>query len=273
MPLQLSLRSVPDLPVDVRSLRPERLQTMTLGDIQRLPLSVGNQDVHCRDLFDVRGTAEDEQIILSGDCRRLTFIGAEMTSGTIIVESSAGAHLGARLRGGTIRVQGNAGHWAGAEMRRGTVEIQGNAGDSLGAAYPGAAKGMRGGRIFVRGQAGNEIGAGMRRGLIAIAKQVGVGAGAGMIAGTICLLGGAGTGTGLGMKRGTILLSGSPESTGILPTFIPTAITRPVYLRLLVKELRLAGFTVPTEWDEAAFQCFRGDLLELGLGELFFPVA
>ncbi|HWL09743.1 MAG TPA: formylmethanofuran dehydrogenase subunit C [Planctomicrobium sp.] len=277
MPLTLRLKTELILPVDADGLLPERLGVLTSNEIARLPLPQGNRSIPCEELFEVDGTAaEDGELQIHGDCRKLKGIGAGMSTGRILVEGSAGMHLGRRMRGGEIVVTGDASDWTGAEMRSGQIRVQGSVGHHAGGAYPGSKKGMTGGRLFVHGQAGTFVGNRMRRGWIVVLRSAEDAAGAGMVAGTICLLGGchpeaAGSSLGVGMKRGTILVGDNVVSSRLPRTFSFAATARPVFLNLLMKELHEAGFTVPAEWRSAPFDCYRGDSLERGLGELFFP--
>ena len=64
-----------------------------------------------------------------------------------------------------------------------------------------------------------------------------------MIAGSIFVFGSCGIRTGAGMKRGTIGLFG-PNSIKLLPTFRQAGRFRPLFLRLLFRELARLGFPV-----------------------------
>jgi len=121
----------------------------------------------------------------------------------------------------------------------------------------------------VSGGAGTLVGQRMRRGLIAVSQSVGEGAGAGMIAGTLVLAGGAEECPGIGMKRGTILMGTGEQPFRPWPTFAPVANPRPAFLQLLLNDLHRRGFPIPADWSDGRFRCYRGDLLEGGLGELF----
>ena len=81
----------------------------------------------------------------------------------------------------------------------------------------------------------------MRRGTLVVGGSCGDAAGFNMIAGSILVFGSCGIRTGAGMRRGTIGLFG-PDPTKLLPTFRPAGRFRPLFLRLLFRELAQLGF-------------------------------
>jgi formylmethanofuran dehydrogenase subunit C len=178
-------------------------------------------------------------------------------------------HLGAEMRGGSIVVHGNAGDWVGAEMRGGSIRVEGAAGHLVGAAYRGSERGMRGGTILIRGSAGNEVGCAMRRGLIAVGGDVGDFAGVMMLGGNLVVLGRLAIRAGAGMKRGSIVSyehgAGLPA---LLPTFQYACEYRPVWIRLLLRQLREWGFEVPDRCIGASYRRYSGDFIESGKGEI-----
>lgn len=268
MPITFHLLSPAPLPVDVATLQLDQLIGMASDDVARIPIWLGNQQVPCGEVFSVSGTADDQTLVFMGDCGLVKSIGTRLSQGTIRVEGNAGRHLGAYMTGGEIRVSGNVGDWAGAEMRNGRIYISGNAGDQAGGAYRGSKKGMMGGEILIRGHAGCELGARQRRGLIAVGGDAGEGVGVGMIAGTIMISGQPGPHCGIGMKRGTILLLSTTATIPILSTFRYATTTRPTFLQLYFHHLIAAGFPLDAAAFTANYRIYRGDLLELGLGEV-----
>jgi formylmethanofuran dehydrogenase subunit C len=269
--LLLKYQSTTPIPVEAECLTPDNLAGKSPAEISRLPVQHGNREVPLGDLFSVEGDANDGELTIEGDCRRVKWIGAAMTRGRITVRGDAGMHLGAEMAGGEIHVHGNAGDWVGAEMRGGRIHVHGDAGHLVGGAYRGSRAGMRGGVILVDGSAGNEVGGTMRRGLIAIGGESGDFAGVSMIAGTILLFGGLGIRTGAGMKRGTIaVFDGEPQ---LLPTFRYDCVYRPVFLRLYLRQLREWGFAVAEKHSRGSYRRYSGDLVALGKGELLQWVA
>lgn len=258
--------------VDASRLTPEFIGPLTLDEVTQIPVWYGRSQVSCGDLFEIQDHPEGlGELLFEGDLRRVDSIGAKLTQGRIRVTGSVGNRLGAGMSGGEITVSGDAGDWVGAGMSGGIIRVAGNVGDFVGAACFDARRGMSGGMILIQGDAGHAVGQRMRRGVIAVQGTAGDGCGNGMIAGTLCLLGGAGAHLGSGMKRGTVLVGTWEKTPELLPPFACACSSRPVFLDLLLKELEQAGMTIPHSWRTGNFDCFRGDSLELGLGEIFFP--
>lgn len=247
MTLTLTLRAEPPARVTAAPLLPERLRGLSASAVAALDLRCGGETAAVGDLFEVSGAgSEEEGLVLTGDLRRLDWVGAGMSSGEIVV-------------------RGDVGGWAGAEMRGGVLRIFGDAGHRLGGAYPGARAGMTGGEIFVLGDAGEEAGAGLRRGLIAIGGRAGAGAGLRMLAGTVIALGGIGAEAGLGNKRGSLVSGRAAEP---LPSYaFATRFWSPA-LRLQLLRLREVGLRVEDAMMTGTWARWSGDRTELTRGEL-----
>ena len=127
---------------------------------------------------------------------------------------------------------------------------------------------MTDGTILIGGDAGSEIGAAMRRGTVAIGGSCGDAAGFGMIAGSIVVFGSCGIRLGAGMRRGTIGLLG-PDPPSLLPTFRQAGHFRPLFLRLLLRELQALGFSPAPTTLEGELALYHGDLVALGKGEVW----
>lgn len=268
--LTLTLQLESPIPLEVDVLRPDTLRGLAMDALKRLPIQHGNRTLQLADAFTLEGDADDECVLVRGNCSRVKHLGRGMRSGSLTIEGSAGMHSGAEMRGGTLTVTQDADAWLGAEMRGGLIRVLGHAGENVGAAYRGADKGMRGGTILIAGNAGHEVGALMRRGLIAVAGSVGSFAGINMIAGTI--IGGAfGGRTGAGMKRGTIVAL--TEQIGLPTTFAPACIDQPVFLALYATSLRQKGFELGQPLAGRTYRRYSGDRLALGKGEVFVPVS
>lgn len=236
----LTLRSPLSLLVAAAPLLPERLQSLSLEEVARLPLRVGNRDTALGELFAITTTAE-AALVLVGDYRSFQDLGAAMQQGRLVIDGDAGDRLGRELSGGEIEVRGGAGDLAGAAMRAGVIRIEGDAGDSAGGALPGTRTGMAGGLLHIRGRVGHLAGDRMRRGLL-VAREAGDGAGARMLAGTMVIHGPVGGDAGLAMRRGTLLLGSLPTR---LATFADNGILELPWLRLLARHLASLGVTTP----------------------------
>ncbi len=269
MPLVLTLRESPSLPIEVDAVRGEIVREQTADHVQATLVQHGNRRVPLAEFFDIFGSArDDQQVVWVGDCSRVKRIGERHAVGQMLIEGDAGMHLGAEMTGGEITVRGNVADWAGAQMSGGRLRIEGNAGSCLGAAYRGATRGMTGGEILVTGSAGDELGTAMRRGLIAVAGSVGHAAGFGMIAGSLMLFSSVGRHTGAGMKRGSITLFSTTHRAELLSTFHHASIEQPTFLRIYLRHLERLNFPLPPGCLTASYDRYNGDLIELGKGEI-----
>jgi formylmethanofuran dehydrogenase subunit C len=270
MPLTLRWKDATALPVEAETLCPERLAGLSVADIARQRLPLGNTSVELRDLFAIDGDLNDEHVIFEGNLRPVRGIGAGMTSGRLTVRGDVGPRLGLGMSGGELTVEGSAGVWAGAEMTGGTLRISGDAGDGLGSALPGSRIGMRDGVILVGGSVGDETGLSMRRGLIAVGGRAGIGLGRAMVAGSIFAFGPVGSLAGMGMKRGTLALFGleRPDDPDLLPTFAPAGRDRSPFLTIYLRQLRAWGFAVPDAVFSGTVSRYNGDRADGGQGEV-----
>jgi formylmethanofuran dehydrogenase subunit C len=264
MPLTLTLREPPTVPLETEGLTPDRLAGRSRGEIEALTVWHGNRRARLADFFAVSGDA-GEELRVEGDLRRVKFLGAGMTAGRLIVAGDAGMHTGAGMRGGELVVEGDVGNFAGTGMRGGRLVVEGSAGHNLGGAAPGARAGMRGGEILVHGDAGDQAGAGLRRGLIAVAGRVAGAAGLRMLAGTIVALGGLGAAPGAAMRRGTIV---AMSEVTLLPTFAYACSYRPPFLRLYLRHLGGLGLPLTDEQIAGRYARWSGDGVELRRGEI-----
>ena len=250
MPLTLRYHARTSVPVEIEGVIPDRIRDKPLGEIERLEIFHGNRKLPLAEIFSVSGDPGDGRIAFEGDLAGVHFIGYGMTAGEIRVHGNAGRHVGGEMKGGRIVVEGNAGDWVGGEMHGGLIHVAGNAGHLIGAAYRGSKRGMTDGTILIGGDVGSEVGAAMRRGTIAIGGSCGDAAGFGMIAGSILVFKGCGIRTGAGMRRGTIALLGA-DPPGLLHTFRKAGNFRPLFLRVLLRELEELGFSARRVWSSS----------------------
>lgn len=270
--ISLRLKQEFTIPLEAEAIRPDALKGLSPAEIERLPVLHGNLTARLADFFSVHGEASvesEDTIRLEGNLSRVKYLGQGMTRGRMEIIGDAGMHLGAEMRGGSIVVHGDAGDWVGAEMRGGSIRVEGAAGHLVGGAYRGSEMGMRGGTILVRGGAGNEVGCAMRRGLIAVGGDVGDFAGVMMRGGSLLVFGRLAIRAGAAMKRGSIV---SYERGAGLPAMLPTyqyaCDYRPVWLRLLLRQLQEWGFEVPGPSIGGSYRRYAGDFTELGKGEI-----
>jgi formylmethanofuran dehydrogenase subunit C len=263
-PLKLTLKTTPNVPLEVEVLTPDRLAGLTLDEVRAQPVQLGKRQLHLADFFDIEGeNGEDLQIF--GATRQLKSIGRRMTRGRITVHGHVGMHVGAAMRGGEIEVHGDAGDWLGAEMKGGVIRIHGNAGGQVGAAYRGSPAGMKKGTILIDGSAGIEVGMRMRRGTIVIKGPVRDFVGLEMKGGTIVLLSGAEQRVGAWMNRGTIV---SLLPLPLLPTFTFACTYQPDFLRLIGRYLTRFGIDIPCTPQDGPYDLYSGDTSIPGKGEI-----
>jgi formylmethanofuran dehydrogenase subunit C len=271
MPLTLTLRAAPSVPLEIDNLLPEALAGKSSGEIEQLQVLYGNSRVALAELFTVQGDANDLILELVGNLAGVHRIGARMARGRIHVHGDAGRHAASELAGGEIVIEGNAGDWLAAEMHGGLVRVRGSAANHAGAAYAGSPRGMTGGTVLVHGAAGNQVGTSMRRGLIAIGQTAGDFVGARMWAGTILVGASAGHYPGREMNRGTIAIFGDRRPR-LLPSFERGITFHPPMLRVLLRHVRRLKFPFDSALDERAMELHHGDMLALGRGDILLPV-
>jgi formylmethanofuran dehydrogenase subunit C len=249
------------VPIHAACITPDAFEAKTTEEIAALEVWEGNKKRLLSELFEISGdsgkTANEVNIQIIGDLRKVKRIGEGMSGGEITIEGDVGLHLGEKMKSGNITVSGSADSWLGAMMKGGNISVMGNAGDYVGAAYRGSAKGMRGGTIIIHGNAGNEVGCFMRNGLIKIHGNAGQFVGMHMHEGTIFVQGDSEGRAGASMTGGKIVLSG--YTTSVLPTFAIDDIKKKV--------------KVDSEEVQGPFYLFTGDNAEKGSGKLYVAQA
>jgi formylmethanofuran dehydrogenase subunit C len=263
------------VPISAEGLDPRTLAQQSELEVAKTLVWHGNRQELAGDLWTIECVqgSDEPALRLVGDWSSVDWIGKGMGGGRIVVEGNAGAHLGEGMTDGVIEVNGDADDYAGRNMAGGRIHIRGNAGRLVGSASIGAKRGMTGGAILVEGSVGDEAGKKMRRGLIAVGGSCGEFAGASMIAGTILVFGTPGRNPGPGMKRGTIAYLGADTSSlKVLPTFKDDGRFEPLFLNLFARQLQRWSFPINPDCGNRPFRRWRGDLLELGKGEILAAV-
>ncbi len=261
-------KQLPALRVDLRGVTPGALASLSLSEIERMPVGFGNALVPLAEFFHI-GPRSDDALVFAADLARFDRVGWQMDGGLLIVEGAVGDYAGTAMRGGELTVHGDAGALAACEMAGGTLAIGGNTGDFAASTLPGSMDGMRGGTLVVRGSAGARFGDRMRRGSAVVFGDVGDFLASRMVAGTIAIGGHAGAHVGYGMRRGSVVFAGvAAEATlEASPTFVPAIADAPVLWQLLARDLARHGgifATLPSRRIERRL----GDLAAGGKGEL-----
>ena len=256
----LSVKRVPEVPVDASQISPDSLAQKSATAIKRIKIWNGNQEVNLSQIFDVEGDAKvppnELTVKIVGNTTRIRKIGYEMKAGSIVIDGDTGMYLGEKIAGGSIVVNGNAGSWLGSRMKGGTIEVKGDAGDYVGSSYRGSTKGMKGGTIVVHGNAGNEIGCWMREGIIRIRGNTGMFPGMHMSGGTVAIEGSCEGRAGAQMAGGRVVVGGH------VPAVLPSFTIEEVRPTVKIGEEKVAG----------PFYVFSGDINENGKGRLFINV-
>lgn len=221
MTVVLTLNVTPDIPIEAETITPNEFAGKTISRIGGLSVHQGNQTLSLKDFFNINGTsgktAENTEIVVAGDLRKVKMIGKKMNGGKITVDGDVGMYLGAEMRSGRIHVKGSVDAWAAAEMLGGNIQIEGDASDYLCAGYRGSKEGMKGGRVYVAGNVGGEMAAHMRRGFLAVKGNVGSPCAVRMMGGTIMVVGNMGERAGVQATRGMIICLGRLQS--VFPTY------------------------------------------------------
>lgn len=189
--LTIKPREKPFIPIEAEGITTDSFLSKKPEDIT---VWSGNREKRLTDLFDVNiegsaGTADDIEIVLSGDCSRVKRVGEYMTGGKITINGDIGMHCGNFMSGGVIEISGNADSWLGREMQGGRIICHGNAGDYCGSGYRGEKKGMTGGTIEVFGNSGDFSAETMTGGEIIIHGNAGHAPGAEMHGGILKIYG------------------------------------------------------------------------------------
>ncbi len=276
--LELQLRQSPPLGVriDLRGVIPSLLRSLTLAEIELLPIEVDGLPQKLGEWFKVRGDAAQMELNIAGDCGCCDSIGHGLDGGVLRVEGDVGDQLGHRMKAGELSVSGNVGRYCASQMRGGMIKITGNANDYAGGANSTDRQGMRGGLLVIHGDVGKCAGHRMRRGMMILHGSVDSGLAMRMIAGTIVCCGDVNPVIGCGMRRGTIvLLQERLNGLSDLPGFTSLEESELSFLPILLKNAiphlpKTVSLNFPLEADRLPKRGLRGlgDRARGGLGEL-----
>ena len=265
------LKANPGERLNIADIVPSKLAKLSIGEIARLKVGMGKNDITVGDAFDVSGTVGDTITIegsTGGHGMPLDFAGAGLDGGTLRINGDVGPYAGRKMSGGTLEISGNAGNYLGSGMTGGTIHVKGSGGDNLGGVLSGDRFGMAGGTIVVGGNIGARAGDKMRRGTVIVKGKTGDGTGSRMMGGTIWAEGGFGPAPGLMMRRGTLI---GPSVESLLPTFADCGVHDLLIVRIIARHLKqslgaLAPAPLPLKVRKIA-----GDMATIGKGEILLP--
>ncbi len=218
------------------------------------------------ELFDIT-LGEPDKLMLINSCEQLDYVGAQMSSGEMVVEGNAGDYFAYKLSGGNLRLNGNAGNYLASAMRNGRLDIYGNVGDYAGAPQAGRMQGQCGGTVIIHGNAGKRLGDRMRRGMMIVSGEVDEYCASRMIAGSIVVLGEIGAHFGIGMRRGSLIVAGNINFSEV-DYFSEPIEQEIVFMALMLRHIQTldsAFESIPLEYQ---IQRCVGDLTVGGLGEI-----
>lgn len=261
--LTFSLKMPLQFAINCAVLSPAYLAGKSLTEIAGLNIEHGREHMRLDQLFDISGQ-DTQQLHIKNSSSQLDYLGANMRSGSLLVDGDAGMYLGFGMKGGELHCLGNTKSFAACNMQNGLLIIDGNTEDFLAGASAGLRKGMAGGTVVVKGNAGDRVADQMRRGLVLIEGNVGDYCGSRMIAGTVGVLGQVGQYAGFSMRRGTLLFTNKPVLHATMQSCGSHSLP---FLQLLFKSF------APYSKRFAKLDCQRverwlGDAANKGMGEI-----
>ena len=219
----LTVKKVPELYLECEKVNPDAFAGKTADQIAKLPGYQGKEISTLGDYFTVAGdagaTAADTKIVINGDCTKMKYIGAKMTAGEVVVNSTTDMYTGSWMTGGKLLVKGDVHSFCGLAMKGGEFTIEGDAGNYLGAAYRGDWRGMSGGILRVKGNAGSDVATFMTGGELIVEGDVDIHIGTHMEGGKIIVKGNANRRVGGQLVKGEIYVFGNINV--MMPGFKP----------------------------------------------------
>ena len=221
----MTVKKVPELYLECENVNPDVFAGKTAAEIGALMGYQGKMNSPLSEFFTIEGnagsTAADTKIVVNGDCSKMKYLGAKMTAGEMIVNSTTDMYTGSWMSGGKLTVKGDVNSFCGLAMKGGEFTIEGNAGNYLGAAYRGDWRGMSGGVLRVKGNAGSDVASFMTGGEMIIEGDVDIHLGTHMEGGKIVLKGNANRRVGGQLVKGEIYVFGNINV--MMPGYKPVA--------------------------------------------------
>jgi len=219
----LTVKKVPELYLECEKVNPDAFAGKTADQIAKLPGYQGKEISTLGDYFTVTGdagaTAADTKIVINGDCTKMKYIGAKMTAGEVVVNSTTDMYTGSWMTGGKLLIKGDVHSFCGLAMKGGEFIIEGDAGNYLGAAYRGDWRGMSGGVLRIKGNAGSDVATFMTGGELIVEGDVDIHIGTHMEGGKIIVKGNANRRVGGQLVKGEIYVFGNINV--MMPGFKP----------------------------------------------------
>jgi len=116
----ITLKTAPTLYLEADCITPDSFAGKSKDEILALPVYEGRECYKLGDYFEIAGeigeTPENTKIVVNGYCSKVKYIGAKMSAGEVIVNSSADMYTGAWMRGGKLTIMGNVDSFSGLGM-------------------------------------------------------------------------------------------------------------------------------------------------------------
>ncbi|HWQ64908.1 MAG TPA: formylmethanofuran dehydrogenase subunit C [Methanospirillum sp.] len=210
----IKMVKVPELYLEGDMITPDQFAGKTNEEIAALRCYEGRETYKLGDFFEIHGdavgaTPEETKVIVTGDCKKVKYIGMNMTAGEVVVESSCDMYTGGWMKGGKLHIKGNVDSFSGLGMEGGEFIVDGNGGNFIGASYRGDWRGMQGGVLRVKGNVGSDIGTFMNGGTLIVEGDADVHIGTHQEGGTIIVKGNVNRRVGGQMVKGTIYVYGT----------------------------------------------------------------
>ena len=224
--ITLTVKKAPEIFLECENFNPDTFAGKTPEQIANLPVYQGKEMSTVGEYFTVSGntgaTPADTKIVINGDCTKMKYIGAKMTAGEMVVNSSCDMYTGSWMKGGKLTVNGDVHSFCGLAMKGGEFTINGNAGNYLCAAYRGDWRGMSGGVLRVKGNAGSDVASWMTGGTLIVEGNVDIHLGTHMEGGKIILKGNANRRVGGQLVKGEIYVFGTMNV--MMPGYKPVGV-------------------------------------------------
>ena len=124
----LTVKKAPELFLECEHVNPDAFAGKTADQIAKLGVYQGKEISTLGEYFTIAGeagaTAAETKIVINGDCTKMKYIGAKMTAGEVVVNSSCDMYTGSWMKGGKLVVNGDVHSFCGLAMAGGEFTIK-----------------------------------------------------------------------------------------------------------------------------------------------------
>ncbi len=260
--IQLTPKIKIDAELNLEELSNINIPKSNKRNLEIVRIKYKNKICLLRDVFKINIEKNSvNKILIEQSNKFFQNLGVKWKNHFLEVFGDTGSFLGANMTSGRILLHGSCLNFLGSNMSGGEIIVKKNAGNFVGSSSFGNLFGMTNGKICINGNAGNYLAYKMRRGLIMIKGNVGDNCANLLIAGTIFVNGEIGNDFCFGMKRGSLILNKNPKK--IFPKFKDCGLHELNYFKIFNRSIRNFGFK-----KVSVFKKFIGDRTNSGLGEI-----